>query len=72
MALAEAQLYNLPIGNDDVYDDGNIRVNSCRTVLGEKRTHALYNIKTGEYEFLSQGLYDIPAFKILGLIKPTI
>ena len=38
----------------------------------EEISDVLYNTKTGEYEFLSQGLRDIPAFKILGLIKPTI
>lgn len=38
----------------------------------EEMSDVLYNTKTGEYEFLSQGLRDIPAFKILGLIKPSI
>lgn len=38
----------------------------------EEISDVLYNPKTGEYEFLSQNLRDIPAFKILGLIKPTI
>ena len=38
----------------------------------EEMSDVLYNTKTGEYEFLSQGLRDIPAFKILGLIKPII
>lgn len=38
----------------------------------EETSDVLYNTKTGEYEFLSHGLRDIPAFKILGLIKPTI
>lgn len=38
----------------------------------EETSDVLYNTKTGEYEFLSQGLRDIPAFKILGLIKPVI
>ena len=38
----------------------------------EEMSDVLYNTQTGEYEFLSQGLRDIPAFKILGLIKPTI
>jgi hypothetical protein len=38
----------------------------------EEISDVLYNTKTGEYEFLSQNLRDIPAFKILGLIKPTI
>jgi hypothetical protein len=38
----------------------------------EEMSDVLYNTQTGEYEFLSQGLHDIPAFKILGLIKPTI
>lgn len=38
----------------------------------EEISDVLYNAKTGEYEFLSQNLRDIPAFKILGLIKPTI
>lgn len=38
----------------------------------EEMSDVLYNTKTGEYEFLSQGLRDIPAFKVLGLIKPTI
>lgn len=38
----------------------------------EEMSDVLYNIQTGEYEFLSQDLRDIPAFKILGLIKPTI
>lgn len=38
----------------------------------EETSDVLYNTKTGEYEFLSQGLRDIPAFKILGLIKPAI
>lgn len=38
----------------------------------EEMSDVLYNTKTGEYEFLSQGLRDIPAFKILGLIKPAI
>lgn len=38
----------------------------------EEMSDVLYNTQTGEYEFLSQGLHDIPAFKILGLIKPAI
>lgn len=38
----------------------------------EEMSDVLYNTKTGEYEFLSQSLRDIPAFKILGLIKPSI
>ena len=38
----------------------------------EEMSDVLYNTQTGEYEFLSQGLRDIPAFKILGLIKPAI
>ena len=38
----------------------------------EEMSDVLYNTKTGEYEFLSQGLHDIPAFKILGLIKPDL
>ena len=38
----------------------------------EEMSDVLYNTQTGEYEFLSQGLRDVPAFKILGLIKPTI
>lgn len=38
----------------------------------EETSDVLYNTKTGEYEFLSQGLRDVPAFKILGLIKPSI
>lgn len=38
----------------------------------EETSDVFYNTKTGEYEFLSQGLRDIPAFKILGLIKPAI
>ena len=38
----------------------------------EEMSDVLYNTQTGEYEFLSQYLRDIPAFKILGLIKPTI
>ena len=38
----------------------------------EEISDVLYNTKTGEYEFLSQNLRDIPAFKILGLIKPSI
>lgn len=38
----------------------------------EEMSDVLYNTQTGEYEFLSQGLHNIPAFKILGLIKPTI
>ena len=38
----------------------------------EEISDVLYNTQTGEYEFLSQGLRDIPAFKILGLIKPAI
>lgn len=38
----------------------------------EEMSDVLYNTKTGEYEFLSQGLRDIPAFKILGLVKPAI
>ena len=38
----------------------------------EEMSDVLYNTQTGEYEFLSQNLRDIPAFKILGLIKPAI
>lgn len=38
----------------------------------EEISDVLYNTKTGEYEFLSQNLRNIPAFKILGLIKPSI
>ena len=38
----------------------------------EEESDVLYNTQTGEYEFLSQGLRDIPAFQILGLIKPAI
>lgn len=38
----------------------------------EEMSDVLYNTQTGEYEFLSQGLRNIPAFKILGLIKPAI
>ena len=38
----------------------------------EEMSDVLYNTQTGEYEFLSQNLRDIPVFKILGLIKPTI
>ena len=38
----------------------------------EEMSDVLYNTQTGEYEFLSQNLRNIPAFKILGLIKPTI
>lgn len=38
----------------------------------EETSDVLYNTKAGEYEFLSQRLRNIPAFKILGLIKPTI
>lgn len=38
----------------------------------EEISDVLYNPKTGEYEFLSQNLRDIPAFKILGPIKPSI
>ena len=38
----------------------------------EEMSDVLYNTQTGEYEFLSQGLHNIPAFKILGLIKPAI
>ena len=38
----------------------------------EEMSDVLYNTQTGEYKFLSQDLRDIPAFKILGLIKPTI
>ena len=36
----------------------------------EEVSDVLYNTQTGEYEFLSQGLRDIPAFQILGLVKP--
>lgn len=36
----------------------------------EEVSDVLYNRKTGEYEFLSQGLRDIPVFQILGLVKP--
>ena len=36
----------------------------------EEMSDVLYNTQTGEYEFLSQSLRNIPAFKILGLIKP--
>lgn len=36
----------------------------------EEISDVLYNRQTGEYEFLSQKLKDIPAFQILGLIKP--
>ena len=38
----------------------------------EEMSDVLYNNQTGEYKFLSQDLRDIPAFKILGLIKPTV
>lgn len=38
----------------------------------EKMSDVLYNNQTGEYKFLSRELSDIPAFQILGLIKPTI
>ena len=38
----------------------------------EETSDVLYNTQTGEYEFLSQNLRDIPVFKILGLIKPSI
>ena len=36
----------------------------------EEVSDVLYNRQTGEYEFLSQDLRDIPAFQILGLVKP--
>ena len=38
----------------------------------EEESDVLYNRQTGEYEFLSQGLRDIPTFQILGLIKPDL
>ena len=37
----------------------------------EEKSDVLYNTQTGEYEFFSRELRDIPPFKILGLIKPT-
>jgi hypothetical protein len=36
----------------------------------EEVSDVLYNRQTGEYEFLSQNLRDIPVFQILGLVKP--
>jgi hypothetical protein len=36
----------------------------------EEMSDVLYNRQTGEYEFISPELEDIPAFQILGLIKP--
>lgn len=36
----------------------------------EEESDVLWNRQTGEYEFLSQGLRDIPVFQILGLVKP--
>jgi hypothetical protein len=36
----------------------------------EEMSDVLYNRQTGEYEFISPELKDIPAFQILGLIKP--
>lgn len=38
----------------------------------EEMSSVLCNTQTGEYKFLSQDLRDIPPFKILGLIKPSI
>ena len=38
----------------------------------EEKSDVLYNTQTGEYEFFSRELHDIPPFKILGLIKPAI
>ena len=37
----------------------------------EEESDVLWNRQTGEYEFLSQGLRDIPAFQILGLVNPS-
>lgn len=38
----------------------------------EEKSDVLYNPQTDEYEFLAEGLKDIPAFQILGLVKPNL
>lgn len=87
-ALIFAQAWYVDIDGDlyekiDDYENDNGELCTIFSAVGcsevyeidykyEETSEVLYNTKTGEYKFLSHGLYKIPAFKILGLIKPAI